>query len=117
MPRSLAFYRDLLGFEIVQQAPVGDNCGWAWLKVDGAELMLNTMHEASDRPAAPDPARMAAHGDTGLFIGETDVEAIYFYPQSKGVSVSKPAVRGYGIMRTYLPDPDGYSICLQCPAA
>jgi len=42
MPRSLAFYRDLLGFEVVQQAPSGDNCNWAWLKLEGAELMLNT---------------------------------------------------------------------------
>ena len=29
MPRSLAFYRDQLGFGIVDQDSPGDNCGWA----------------------------------------------------------------------------------------
>ena len=38
MPRSLAFYRDLLGFDIVQQAPPGDSCDWVWLRSGSAEL-------------------------------------------------------------------------------
>jgi len=46
MPRSLAFYRDLLGFEVVASA--GDD--WAMLKLGGASLMLNTRYESDDRP-------------------------------------------------------------------
>lgn len=34
------------------------------LKRHGSELMLNTADEAEYRPAAPDPARIAAHADT-----------------------------------------------------
>lgn len=117
MPTSLAFYRDLLGFEIVQQAPPGDRCDWAWLRRDGAELMLNTMFESDNRPPIPDAARVAGHGDTGLFIGAPDVDAMYEYLRAKGVEVRAPVVRDYGMKQLYLKDPDGYGICFQWAAA
>ncbi|MBX3734499.1 MAG: VOC family protein [Verrucomicrobiae bacterium] len=117
MPTSLAFYRDLLGFQIVQQAPPGDRCDWAWLARDGAELMLNTMHEADARPTTQDCARMMAHGDTALFIGAPDVEAMYEYLRARGVVVDPPVVRPYGMKQLSLKDPDGYGICFQWRAA
>ncbi len=113
MPTSLAFYRDLLGFKVVQQAPPGDRCDWAWLARDGAELMLNTMFEADARPPAPDGARVVAHGDTGLFIGAPDVDAMYEYLRACKVRVEPPVVRPYGMKQLYLRDPDGYGICFQ----
>ena len=116
MPRSLAFYRDLLGFKIVQQAPSGDNCNWAWLKLGDAELMLNTRYEAPDRPPAPDPAPVDAHDDTCLYIGAPDVEAVCAYLRTKGLEVKQPAVAPYGMKQLYLTDPDGFGICFQWPA-
>lgn len=117
MPTSLAFYRDLLGFEVVQQAPPGDRCDWAWLTRDGADLMLNTMFEADARPPAPDRARVVAHGDTGLFIGAPDVDAMYEYLRACEVQVEPPVVRPYGMKQLCLRDPDGYGICFQCRVA
>lgn len=104
MPRSLAFYCDLLGFEIVQQAPPSGACEWAWLRLNGAELMLNTMHEAADRPATPDSARTAGHRETCLFIGAPDVDAVYAYLRSRGVNVDEPVVRDYGMRQLSLTD-------------
>jgi catechol 2,3-dioxygenase-like lactoylglutathione lyase family enzyme len=40
MPTSLRFYRDLLGFEVVQRSQPANNCGWAY--------------EEADRPSSPD---------------------------------------------------------------
>jgi catechol 2,3-dioxygenase-like lactoylglutathione lyase family enzyme len=117
MPRSLAFYRDLLGFEIVQQAPPGDSCDWVWLRSGSAELMLNTMYEAARRPAEADSLRMTAHGDTVLFVGAPDVDAVYSYLRSNGVAVNEPVIRDYGMKQLSLEDPDGYGICFQWPAA
>lgn len=97
MPVSLAFYRDLLGFEVVQQAPSGDQCGWAWLKLGDAELMLNTRYEADERPTAPDPARIVAHDDTCFYFGAPDVDAMYGYLREKDIDVSQPAVAPYGM--------------------
>ena len=69
MPTSLAFYRDVLGFDVISDAPADGQCDWAWLKRGESELMLNTAYEAEDRPPAPDPARVRAHADTALFFG------------------------------------------------
>jgi len=116
MPRSLAFYRDLLGFGIVRQAQPGDNCDWAWLRLGSAELMLNTMYEAPHRPPAPDPKRTAAHGDTVLFLGAPNVDAMYEYLCAKGITAEKPVVRDYGMKQLSVKDPDGYGVCFQWPA-
>lgn len=117
MPRSLGFYRDRLGFDIVQQAPPhGDQCDWAWLRRGSAELMLNTMYEASHRPATPNVDRVAAHGDTALFIGAPDVDAMYAWLVAQGIAAEEPVIQSYGMKQVYLKDPDGYSICFQWPA-
>ena len=68
MPTSVRFYRDLLGFEVVLTSQPGDHYGWALLRRDGLELMLNTLYEDDKRPPAPDPARAAAHADVSLFF-------------------------------------------------
>lgn len=68
MARSLALYHGVLGFEIVESHPPGDDCHWCLLRLNGAELMLNTRYEKHDHPPIPDPARIAA-GDTSLFSG------------------------------------------------
>ncbi len=107
---SLGFYCELLGFEVVQKAPGG---GWAWLRNGDAELMLNTAYDDGERPDKPDPKRLLAHRDTGLFIGCPDVEGAYEYLKSKGCAVSKPKVAGYGMKQMYLKDPDGFEICFQ----
>lgn len=46
MPRSITFYRDILGFEVVSTSAPGEHFDWALLRRDGVELMLNTAYEA-----------------------------------------------------------------------
>ncbi len=45
MPTSVAFYRDVLGFALVDQSSPGDDFDWGWLRLDDADLMLNTAYE------------------------------------------------------------------------
>jgi len=77
MPTAIRFYRDVLGFTIVNTSEPGDDCHWAWLKLNGAEVMVKTAYEKEHRPSSPDPARVASHGDTCLFFGCKDLEAAY----------------------------------------
>lgn len=116
MPRSLNFYRDILEFEVVAQAPDGASPDWVWLRRGTAELMLNTMYEASDRPAGIDPARASVHGDTTFYIGTPDVDGMYAYLRKHGVDVQPPATASYGMRQAYLRDPDGYAVCFQWQA-
>src|SRR5512144_989870 len=79
MPASLHFYRDILGFGEVSKSGQGDDVGWAWLRHDDACLMLNTAYDVGERPDAPDPARIAVHGDTILYLGCADLDGAYAY--------------------------------------
>ena len=115
MPTAVRFYRDLLGFTVVETNVPGDNCDWASLKLGPAEVMLNTLYEGPERPRAPDRARKAVHGDTILYFGCPDVDAAYRHLRGHGVDVREPTVAPYGMKQLYCFDPDGYALCFQWP--
>lgn len=115
MPASFRFYRDLLGFSLVQAAPSEAAPDWALLELDGVQVMLNTAYEAPHRPSAPDAARIAAHADTTIYFGCPDVEAAYARLKAKGAVVTPPAITGYGFKALSLVDPDGYGLCFHWP--
>jgi glyoxylase I family protein len=115
MPTSVAFYRDVIGFELVAQSRPGEHFDWALLRMGPASLMLNTAYEADERPPAPDPERCAAHADTTLFFYCPNVEEAYEYLLSKGIEVKPPVNRIYGMRQLSLTDPDGYGLCFQYP--
>jgi len=118
MPTSLRFYCDLLGFAIYRSSdPEPDgHIDWCWLRLNDADLMLNTAYERSSRPPAPDPARVAAHGDTQIYIGCQDLGEAAQYLLGAGVPVRGPIVRPYGMKQLFVRDPDNYEICFQWTA-
>jgi catechol 2,3-dioxygenase-like lactoylglutathione lyase family enzyme len=115
MPASMAFYCDVLGFQVhtVDNPAKAPNHDWVWLQRGDIHLMLNTAYEADDRPPQPDGRRVAAHGDTCFYFGAPDVDAVYAYLQEKGIKSENPKVAWYGMKQLYLRDPDGYNICFQ----
>ena len=115
MPTAIGFYRDVLGFKVWATSRPGDDCDWAGLRLNGAEVMLNTAYEADQRPASPDPARVAAHEDTCLYFGCEDLDAAYQYLCNRGVKARKPKIAPYGMKQLYFRDPDGYGLCFQWP--
>jgi len=116
MPASIAFYCNLLGFEIVSQSRPGPEFDWVLLSLNGVELMLNTAYERDQRPSAPDARRIAAHDDTCIYFGCPDVDAAYESLRAREVNVKGPQVAPYGMKQLYIKDPDGYSLCFQWPA-
>ncbi len=117
MPTSLAFYRDVLGFEVVGRSGPDDNCGWVLLRLRDVELMLNTAYEDDERPPNPDPLRIRAHHDTALFFGCPDVDAAYEYLSQRGIQMEPPSNAPYGMRQLYLRDPDGFNLCFQWPVS
>ena len=118
MPTSIAFYRDVLGFEVESTSkPGGEHFDWALLKLNGVELMLNTAYEEDARPPGPDPGRIAAHDDTAIFFGCPDVDAAYAHLRSRAENVNEPKVAPYGMKQLYVTDPDGYELCFQWKSA
>jgi uncharacterized glyoxalase superfamily protein PhnB len=116
MAASLRFYRDVLGFTVVQQAGPENDVGWALLTLRGAELMLNTAYETDRRPPGPEPARQAAHQDTALYFGCESLDALHAHLVAHGVDAAPPHPTGYGFRAVTVRDPDGYALTFHWPA-
>ena len=121
MPESLQFYRDKLGFAVVNtseeiEAPEGRHFYWARLRHGDAELMLNTAYDAGERPQRRDATREKAHQDTILFVACADVDGAFASLKAAGLTIDPPAIAPYGMKQLFLTDPDGYQVCLQAPA-
>src|SRR5262245_11547957 len=117
MPTSVAFYRDLLGFELVAQSQPGERFDWGLLRREDVQLMLNTAYEDDERPPEPDPVRVLAHRDTTLFFGCRDLDAAYALFRARGLDVKPPETTSYGMKQLSIKDPDGYGLCFQWRAA
>jgi catechol 2,3-dioxygenase-like lactoylglutathione lyase family enzyme len=115
MPTSLRFYRDVLGFEIRERSHpgAGDRVEWCYLRLNDAELMLNTAYEEPERPPASDRTRLAAHSDTCLYFGCPDVDAAHRYLRAQGLAAEEPKISHYGMKQLYVSDPDGYRLCFR----
>ena len=100
----------MLGFEVVATS---DDNYWTMLQIGDATLMLNAAYEDHERPAEPDPVRVAAHSDTALFFGCDSADAVFSHLQAKGWLVKEPLTTQYGMRQVYTLDPDGYRICFQ----
>jgi glyoxylase I family protein len=115
MPTALKFYRDVLGFGIIQSSGNSDDVDWVLLRLNDTELMLNTAYEKHDRPSQRDKGREAGHADTALYFGCPDVDLTYLQLCTKGVDLRKPFLTKYGWKALELSDPDGYQLCFHWP--
>jgi glyoxylase I family protein len=118
MPQALAFYRDLLGFEVVSALPEvetseGHFSRWMWLSLGAADLMLNTRYDSGERPPKPDAADVMALGDVCFYIGCSDVDAAHQQLTRRGLKVEPPKVAAYGLRLFSAKDPDGYTVIFQ----
>jgi len=95
----------------------GDDFGWCLLRFAGGELMLNTAYDDDERPATPDPVRIASHSDTTLYFACQDLDGAYRHLRESGIEANEPKVAYYDMKQVYFKDPDGFGICLQWPAA
>jgi len=117
MPASVHFYRDVLGFELVNHAPeyAEGLFHWAMLRSNGVTFMLNTAYDEGQAPEKPVPARVRAHGDTQFYFGCADLDAAHQHLLAHGIKVKPPTVARYGFKQLHVKDPDGYHLCLQHP--
>jgi uncharacterized glyoxalase superfamily protein PhnB len=113
MPTSVAFYRAVLGYELVATSEPGPLFDWAMLKHGGATIMLNTKYERDKRPPQPEPA--LGRDDFALYFRCDDVDAAYAGLRGK-CDVKPPATTHYGMRQLSVRDPDGYHLCFQHPA-
>jgi ankyrin repeat protein/uncharacterized glyoxalase superfamily protein PhnB len=111
MHQSVAFYRDVLGFELVDNYAPGRHFYWAMLKHGDARLMLNAKYEDAHRPATP--PQVAGHKDVTLYLGCPNVDEVYADLRAKGYPAKEPETTFYGMRQLHVIDPDGFELCFQ----
>jgi len=114
--RSVAFYRDRLGFEV---EALYDDPPYATLTLAGARLSLAEQgHPAEDRPgvaltAPADPGR----ANVVLVVETDDARADHRRLAGEGVRfLAEPYEPPWGGCRFFCVDPDGYLVEIEQPA-
>lgn len=104
LPRSVAFYRDVLGLTIKQTVPAEEPFVFVWLETGPVSVFLNDRRAAErDVPAARLPK-----GGSGLFMVVTGVEALYARVRDRAAVLMPIRTQPYGMREFTVADPDGF---------
>jgi lactoylglutathione lyase len=99
VPRSRAFYCDLLGFELMYVFPAEGEPQFLSLAIAGGKLALG---------ATDEPVQSAS---TSLWLYTDDVDAAVAHLREAGVPVlAEPADQPWGERVASVADPDGYTV-------
>ena len=105
MAASLAFYRDVLGFQLEQSVPDEPPFVFAWLKRGGVQLFLNDA-----KPVIAEFASLHAGNTSTLFVIVNDVDAFHAELTGRARIVMGLTDQFYGMREFAILDPDGYLI-------
>lgn len=113
LARSLAFYRDRLGFVLKNQWVVKGEMLWCWIELGAAALMLQEMRHPDPHSDAWQEQAQTGIGVTICFQCE-DALALYRSFRVQGVEMKTPFV-GNSMWVVGLTDPDGYRLSFESP--
>jgi uncharacterized glyoxalase superfamily protein PhnB len=111
MRKSVAWYRDILGFEVESTWEPEGVLHWAMLRLGGAWLMLNSKFEDAEQSAAYKP--IAKEEDVILYFSCGDADEAYRDLLAKGCAIKEPVTTFYGSRQLFITDPDGFQLCFQ----
>jgi len=104
--QALAFYRDLLGFKVVEEMDYGGRTVYARLRAGRGDGTL-ALHMVEPGKTLP------PEDGIRLYFEVKDLEKFCGRLQAAGVRFSKmPAVMPWGWKHAYLDDPDGHEVSL-----
>ena len=110
LSRSLAFYRDALGFSVVEDFELDGQILWTALESGDAKLML---HEAPQ--SDPARAKRPSYADLVLYLYVEDTAAVHATLTQNGFRPGPIEQEDVGLVEFYLRDPDGYEIGIGSP--
>ncbi|KQO96664.1 VOC family protein [Leifsonia sp. Leaf264] len=107
--RALAFYRDVLGFEVTADNAFGDQ---RWLSVAPAGSSVDfTLHP-------PFPGQAGPGWQQGIVLHTDDIAGVVAALTAAGTEVSDPESVGWGTQAQFSdPDGNGFVLLQQGPAA
>lgn len=106
--RSLAWYRDVLGFELVMTVPDAAPFAFAMLKSGSVEIMLNEPTAATDEYGLFKGRPIG--GTLTLFIDVVNIASVYESLKDRVNVILPLEKKWYGVTEFAFTDPDGYVI-------
>jgi lactoylglutathione lyase len=117
LPRSVAFYRDLLGFVQTYRFPSEGNAEFVALKLDEGAVGIADVSSSADQLHGL-PVRPVSGLRFELCIYTDDVDAAFAELRAAGVPVlAEPADQPWGERLGYVEDPDGNPVHITAPIA
>jgi uncharacterized glyoxalase superfamily protein PhnB len=111
--RSIAFYRDVLGFSVQTTVPAAAPYVFAIVQSGPIEIYLNATEAATaEYPAFKD---RPIGGTLTLFIQVDDVRAVHEALTSRVEIVMPLETKWYGVIEFACVDPDGYILTFAQP--
>src|SRR5215203_4269228 len=106
IPKSLAFYRDVLGFTMGETVPDQEPFVFVWMKRDEVSVFLNDINAAAhDYPAS---ASLTPGGTAALFFIISDVDGYHATVAPKANVIMPVKTQFYGLREFAVTDPDGH---------
>lgn len=116
VPRTLAFYRDRLGFDITFQGPEPDDIFFGMVKRGAAEIMFKDIGVDPVPNCTKDIKQGHAPWDAYVYAPDPDALAAEF--QSRGVKLFKPVANNSDNLRGFeVQDVNGYVLYFGKPLA
>jgi uncharacterized glyoxalase superfamily protein PhnB len=106
--RTLAFYRDVLGFEVIMTLPEVEPLDFAIVKRDGVELMFQSRSSLSDNVPALSGSPIGA--SLTFYIEVTGLKDLYQRLRDKVEIVVDLHTTFYGTQEFYFRDVHGYIV-------
>jgi uncharacterized glyoxalase superfamily protein PhnB len=106
--RSTAFYRDVLGFTVLQTVPDAPPFVFVMLDRDGVQVFLHAVAAAAEE--YPDAATRPSGGTATLFFVVTEVDALHAQVSPHATVVMPLKTQFYGMREFAVLDPDGHLI-------
>jgi catechol 2,3-dioxygenase-like lactoylglutathione lyase family enzyme len=106
--RSLAFYRDVLGFSVTATVPEAAPFVFAWVESGGVSVMLNA--RAAAEQEYPAFAGRPLGGTLTLFVNVSRIRDAWAALQDRVTVVMAIETKWYGVTEFAFEDPDGYII-------
>ena len=106
--RTLAFYRDVLGFEVIMTLPEAQPLDFAIMKRDGVELMFQSRSSLSDNVPALTGSPIGA--SQTFYIEVTGLKDLYQRLRDKVEIVVDLHTTFYGTQEFYFRDVNGYIV-------
>lgn len=113
MDETLAFYRDLLGFEVVTSVPEAPPYNWAMIRRDDVVLMLQTRASLGDD--LPELKERPYGGALTFFVRMDGVRALHERIHGRVRVVQELTETFYGMREFSVVDPDGFVITFAEP--